>query len=364
MPLDIVLPSLRAFRRNWNSPVLGYMPVCTATLLLATTILLQLTSTILVSDLSLGMIPGKPSQATQNFDFSYTNNGGSWEYRNQPRAVSTWSRNPSAFPTFAEFSEAPDASHYVDDTGTLFRAFLPFQDAQSRTNVMEYSGRALVLDARVSCQRPHLSDFDMFPAAADNRLTGYFSSTKTVPGLLGGADQVPFNCSFNTISLQDAPFLSICQVSGRYKTCGKLASELRDAKEANAEYAAEELSGSGDSSAVAAYLVVNSSLSNTSLATSDLGAWNDLSFPLETSPGRHRFHNLRVSLCYPALWTARLNVTFRSSTTRREPAATLSNTTYFATIPDVHAQMGEFKDNPKYLYVRRLSICMTRTRKN
>lgn len=54
------------------------------------------------------------------------------------------------FSFLASLSEHIDVPDHVDDTGQGFRAFLPFQDAQSRETISRYSGKAMVLDARVS----------------------------------------------------------------------------------------------------------------------------------------------------------------------------------------------------------------------
>jgi hypothetical protein len=137
MPLDILLPSTRTIQLEWRKDWSGFMrSVPTVSLVLplvATTILLQLTSTMLVSNLSLGVIPGKTSTDHPNIDLAYEWNEieNAWSFPFRSRAVSNWLQNPPAFPSFAEFSEIIDVSEHVDDTGkNVLRAFLPFQDAQ------------------------------------------------------------------------------------------------------------------------------------------------------------------------------------------------------------------------------------------
>lgn len=97
----------------------------------------------------------------------------------------------------------------VDDTGIVLRAFLPYSKAESREMVRNYTGDALVLDSRVSCQRPILQDLEFQtpegPASIPldppsdwiqtSRLIGTFSASVnashlTTPGPLG------FNCTF------------------------------------------------------------------------------------------------------------------------------------------------------------------------
>ena len=136
-------------------------------LLFATTTLLQFSSTILLSDLDLGQLPSLAANRSASYDFAYTAHGiplpdankshpaqgyyhytGRVTYPIQLRGP-TWSRNPPAFPAFAEYSRPISSPQGVDDTGVLLRAFLPFADAQSRESIRNYSGIAQVLDSRV-----------------------------------------------------------------------------------------------------------------------------------------------------------------------------------------------------------------------
>jgi hypothetical protein len=136
-------------------------------LLFATTTLLQFSSTILLSDLDLGQLPSLAANRSASYDFVYTAHGiplpdanksdpaqgyyhytGRVTYPIQLRGP-TWSRNPPAFPAFAEYSRPISSPQGVDDTGVLLRAFLPFADAQSRESIRNYSGIAQVLDSRV-----------------------------------------------------------------------------------------------------------------------------------------------------------------------------------------------------------------------
>lgn len=214
VPIDIVVPYLKAIRYNPPRDSNGFLRVFIVLLLVVTTTLLQFTSTMLVSDLSLGVLPGTPQSENLRFDFTYEwdDQRDVWSYPNQIRAARPWQRNPSAFPTFAEFSERINVPEHVDDTGELYRAFLPFQDAASRETISRYSGKALILDARISCQRPQIQqlhiDYDVFAPY----YVGTYSNTADVPGLLGSATSVPFNCPHAWIFERSS--LTICQPSG------------------------------------------------------------------------------------------------------------------------------------------------------
>lgn len=189
IPMDIAIPHIKAMRYMWPQSLGGYAQLSAVLLLVATTLLLQFTSTMLVSDLSLGVLPSMPSSENLRFDFAYEWNetDRAWTFPLQPRAAKPWMPNLPAFPTFAEFAKPIDVPEHVDETGHLLRAFLPFQDAQSRETISQYSGKALVLDARVSCQRPQLQQLYIDRNQSSFSLAGAFSKTSDVPNLLGSA---------------------------------------------------------------------------------------------------------------------------------------------------------------------------------
>lgn len=181
---------------------------------------------MLVYDLSLGTLPGMPSSNNIDFDFAYEWNEShsGWMYPAQERVVSTWLRHPPVFPTFAKFAEGIEVPENGDDTGRLLRMLLPFQDAQSRETISQYSGNVLVLDARVSCQRLsfkdlHINEFE--------QVGGTFSRTKSVSGLFGPMYHVPFHCSVQ-IPGENGYGLSIFQVLGVEYGGVRLLSDLRD----------------------------------------------------------------------------------------------------------------------------------------
>lgn len=141
---------------------LGYSVV--VLLLFTTSLALQFSSTVLLSDLSLGQLSSLPLQRDSTYDFDYGSSDGMHmvapglglgksgmiSYPIQYRTP-TWSRNPPSYPAFAEYSAEVPPVEGVDDTGVLLRAFLPFADAQSRETIRDYSGHAMVLDSRVRC---------------------------------------------------------------------------------------------------------------------------------------------------------------------------------------------------------------------
>jgi hypothetical protein len=350
-PVDIVVPYLKATRYNRPQSLCGYLRVLVVLLLVSTTILLQFSSTMLVSDLSLGVLPGIPRSEDLRFDFTYA-----WDDENyatypiQNRAAKPWHRNPPAFPTFAEFSERIDVPEHVDDTGQLFRAFLPFQDAASRETISQYSGKALVLDARVSCQRPQIQQLDINYDYSPYYV-GNFSKTADVPGFLGSATSVPFYCTHERI-FRGSSF-TICQPSGYRYGDGKLLSKLRDDKQWS--HIAEGWRNGSltiDDRPNAAYLIFDSTWASWRDKSKDVtrnissisghGAWTDVSYLTPSSFNPGDYLNVSVTLCYPAIWSARLSVNAQSQHNRTEPRASSLNGS-FRTIPDIHVQMGEVR---------------------
>jgi hypothetical protein len=342
---------------GWSG-FMRYVPTVSLVLpLVATTILLQLTSTMLVSDLSLGIIPGRTSLEHPNIDLAYEcdESHSKWSQPFRSRAVSMWLQNPPAFPTFAEFSENIDVSEHVDDTGTLLRAFLPFQDAQSRGTISEYSGKAVVLDARVSCQCPLLQrlHFEVDSSSFETwRMVGSFGTTESVAQLIGTVGQVPFSCSLGILSGNESYYLGLCQPSGFWYGGGELVSILRDTEQWStvADHWSKNFDRPDlDYLANSAYLILNTTSRLTSEASNKEslsiklghGAWTDVTYDDGDTPLNI---DVSLSLCFPAAWSARLNVTINSSQTRIEPAA-LSFNRRFRTDPDVHVQMGEFEHN-------------------
>lgn len=70
----------------------------------------------------------------------------------------SWNIRPSSFPIFGEYRQPLAAKNGVDDTGYVYQAFLPFLDSEQRRKISNFKGPAFVVDSRVSCQKPNVSD--------------------------------------------------------------------------------------------------------------------------------------------------------------------------------------------------------------
>lgn len=143
----------KAFHFNPHRWKTVFLPLL-ITILTSTTILIQLTSFALLSDVDL--VTTRASSETRSIQthFAYDQNG------TIPTVThgSTWSQQLQSYVSFAEYHEQPsgDSIDGVDDTGLTLRAFLPIVDEQTRFMTASWDGLAAVLDARTVCIRPTL----------------------------------------------------------------------------------------------------------------------------------------------------------------------------------------------------------------
>jgi hypothetical protein len=169
------------------------------TLSMATsTVLLQFTSTALLSDIKKSNI--QVSHYDSNISYAVEGGGDLFAPGNRASDAAYLRTNPTAYPAFAEYSEESsiDEQSGVSETGPSMRAFLPFQGEASRGTIVEYTGTTTVFDTRVVCMRPSLSNLSM-PNAGTIR--GIFQTHWTVPQFndtLQSQGPVPFSYNFGS----------------------------------------------------------------------------------------------------------------------------------------------------------------------
>ena len=365
-------------------------------LLCLTTLGLQFTSTILLSDLDIGSLPGITYTSVIPYDFEYYAHPSSFEgselggwsywynvtYPVIPR-TSTWQRNPPSYPIFAEYAKPADKVNGVDDTGVLLRAFLPFADADSRENIRNYSGKAFVLDSRVSCQRPLLTDLSITSAVVSTydsiSLTGTFTPSTDSDRLWIPAEPMPFNCTYlignklQSICNIQAPFDAITGLPGITHRAGGLISEFANITDPETLRARARYNESTNISWGTPYLLVNVSSSYADMhalyGTYGLAFsqkfWGFVSYGSPKNKDAFQYvmqddkslrlvdngiytdvlskeapANLSISLCYTAFDTAKLRVELESASNRTEPIGHWEPGRKFYTVPDVNQQMG------------------------
>lgn len=334
--------------------------------LFTTATLLQFGSTALLADLTLGSISGLPQVSQRNIDFAYEpiltqsalvarqlwSNSSTNDTDSRPSGLydiplirhrSSWSKNPTNYPTFAELNSPAPLRDDIDDTGRLLRAFLPMVESQQRQKLQRYAGKALIMDARVACQRPF---FNNLTAASDFAtgavaLFGALKNSTTSPELLTVNGSTGFLC--HTYLVSDGP--TICQLGGGSPefvddSAGGLQSEFRP--RTNSEVATTG----------AAYLMINSTIDYKGLIDVvikdhvfehdlDYGPWSRWLI----RAGGSVVVNSSFTLCYAAWDFARLNVSLHSNVLRSEPLPRYDSKSGVFTFEEVLLQLGNDADH-------------------
>src|SRR3569833_68171 len=132
-----------------------------AGLLLFTTIASQFTSTLLVADLAPRPVPGFAQTIANTYTImpvkeSVLNND--LPPALEGATVDYWRQKPSGSEVFAEYGEPIERKEDEDDTGPNIRAFLPIATQGDRESIHEIKGMARVIDSRVVCLRPNISN--------------------------------------------------------------------------------------------------------------------------------------------------------------------------------------------------------------
>ncbi|KAF6814983.1 hypothetical protein CMUS01_12543 [Colletotrichum musicola] len=127
-------------------------------LLILTTFASQFKSTLLVSDLELGRVRSFPRTVPNAYAVG---EAPGWSVFDSDVTVSgdPWRHRARFAQTLAEYSREPAAAiEGTDDTGPTVRAFLPMSSQEARESLLEFRGRAWLMDSRVICMRPELRD--------------------------------------------------------------------------------------------------------------------------------------------------------------------------------------------------------------
>jgi hypothetical protein len=221
------------FRQRMLLPIL-------AVVLTITTVLVQFTSTALLADLSPGLIPSSSRNYTAATNFVYINGTDGFRYIPVVPRGTSWKIKAPFYPAFAEYHEdVADSTQQdgISDTGFTLRAFLPLQDQQARSNIRSYNGIATVLDSRVVCMPPNMTNHSLHliedtmalggqVTAASNTTNLFFESGNGAESNQTWENRTPaqFKCvlplALSPTSLQDWR-LSICQPT---TTTGYLAN--------------------------------------------------------------------------------------------------------------------------------------------
>ena len=180
----------------------------------------QFSSTLLFSDLGSITLTSFPRELDMSYDFgpiSQPNSLTSLLYIAQSVYATRWSSDqPPAFEAFAEYAEPESRilANGVDDTGPIWRAFLPIGNESLRTSIREYTGVARVFDARTICVRPEINELK-YNYRVEDGYSGVSSwigravlNTSQIPNIFDPENvtsEVSFTCAYHDTNRPKAP---------------------------------------------------------------------------------------------------------------------------------------------------------------
>ncbi|KAI3567769.1 hypothetical protein IWW34DRAFT_796858 [Fusarium oxysporum f. sp. albedinis] len=309
-----------------------------ATLLTFTTLSLQFTSTILLSQVGIASLPVATSvpqtyYGTDPYRLSYSSQveGHSFFDTTPLRypAFAEWISNATISDTTAQYGEfAPSSVPGIIDTGTVVRAFLPFKDDE-RSRLIEYHGFGTAVDTRVACVRPKLTNI-VFSTDNDNpgyyvfRIAGLADVEQKPLGFLRLPDEngsknysLSFDCGFTTDADPETygwP-LALCELEGLLGIYSVMSAQL------------------GRS-----YLLINATLTNyvTNLDGSDV--WESITLKANDTS---QSVNLQFTLCMTAFSAQDLEINAtRPASFPPEPTVLWNTSTATYNSKDVLRQFG------------------------
>jgi hypothetical protein len=274
--------SARKYKRIFNWMML-------ALVLLLTTILLQFSSTLLLSDIKPGLLGSPDFEVVLKPGLSFRN-----IYQRITRDAA-WTTNPPFYPAYGEYSGSVPTTDGISDTGILLRTFLPWSTAATRQIIRSYNGKALVLDARVSCQAPVITDLTATEHYAE--ITGTVNATKPADML-----QTIVASSF-ACSIAGPNEYSICQLG---RPLPSFIGSLKSQFENSTSYGT-------------AFLVTRGTNSTTRSSDEKRSEWLDTTFTNQTNIGAS------FSICFAPWDASMLDVSLTSTSNRTEPALQWQN---------------------------------------
>ncbi|EMD95311.1 hypothetical protein COCHEDRAFT_1211264 [Bipolaris maydis C5] len=162
---------IRYFIQSGGSSRRGLLTLLAVALAVSTT-LTSVTSTALLSDVTLGMIPGSAEDMRLYFGMNMSRPRFDVSDLSDNYQV-FWSRRPERYPSFAELvAEPPVSIQAVHDTGVILRAFLPIISEEIRSNMRNFSGVASVVGMRTMCAKPQLTDLNITETSLGYRVRG------------------------------------------------------------------------------------------------------------------------------------------------------------------------------------------------
>lgn len=175
------------------------------------TILLQFSSTLLVSDLATNPVE-TPANISGNAVMPPMEENTLLEKFYTDAFVSS----EPTYPIFAEFSNRGERSNdpRIDDTDPIIRALLPVSAKAHRSRIHSFEGNASIYDARWICSQPNVTNINLVGTHFEGMyLTGNLQPSILVPPMVTANQSVEFNCSlYPTTSISGSWTLVTCPV--------------------------------------------------------------------------------------------------------------------------------------------------------
>ncbi|KAI1125574.1 hypothetical protein F5Y10DRAFT_294547 [Nemania abortiva] len=234
---DGPLRLLQMLLASMDFAVVCYPEFGLAVLMVSITLVLQLSSTLLLSDLHSFVIVGDYNRSQVPSLIPY--NASTFDIHID--GFKYLLRSP-IFSTFGEVQSVFDSSpnsHGLSDTGLLQRGFLPFAESQNRTSTRHYEGNAIVMSSRVACMRPVIlgeygyisNEYKNFPGCGVlEGMIQYTSSfrkahvTSIPPCESGDCEEEPFRCHIPSSNFGDWQSAA-CKLGGFGTAAGILTLE-------------------------------------------------------------------------------------------------------------------------------------------
>ena len=167
-----------------------------------TTIMLQFSSTLLLSDLTTGPVQTFRNMTTRPILSNESVHDTTWALTQGHYYTDAMVTTSPSYPLFAELSSdhPPQQSKTVDDTGSVIRALLPVSAEDGRSTLLSFEGNATLYDARVICTPPALSYLSLIgiPPLESLSFAGYTNHSSFLPRMAStdaSGYGLPFNCS-------------------------------------------------------------------------------------------------------------------------------------------------------------------------
>ena len=316
---------------------------------------IQFTSTVLLSDLKPGLVPGN----FQYFQLPFRlmeYYSGTTDLSRTVDVEQLASNKPPFYPMFAEYSEDPFVGEGVLDTGMAVRALLPLPSETTRSLVRNYTGPATLFDSRVACMRP-LINVTLFGLLGYGNYSGQFLAAilgtmrveKAVPRVYNIPGDTVFQCPviFPSGNTTGEWAVTLCGLD----IPGVMVSPFQDPNTLN-------LSLPSYIPATLPYFLINTTgtfddftaiignVTNYTWLYQERDEWLDVLPDVNSQNSSVKFS---VTACYANIQAGELNINAFSSVNRTEPSVVWDNVGEDFDSLAVREQLGATipKENPR-----------------